>query len=122
MRNLVKSSKSALRSSALSKSDHRALRAHRILDAAAHLLERWGYKRVTIDDIAKHAGIGKGTVYLHWPNRETLFLAVLQRELLKAIEHLTPTLRDQPEELLLHRMVRHFWVVASQRPLLRAVF
>jgi AcrR family transcriptional regulator len=100
----------------------RALRAQRILDAAAQLLERWGYSRVTIDDVAKHAGVGKGTVYLHWPNREALFMAVLQRELLQFIDDLAPTLRDNPAELLLHRLVRYFWLAAHRRPLIRAVF
>ena len=104
------------------KLDKRALRTQRILDSAAQLLERWGYSRVTIDDIAKHAGVGKGTVYLHWPNREALFVAVLQRELLQAVEDLAPTLLEHPEELLLHRLVRHFWLAANQRPLIRAVF
>jgi AcrR family transcriptional regulator len=44
----------------------RQARAARILDATAELLLRHGYRRVTIDDIARHADIGKGTVYLHW--------------------------------------------------------
>jgi AcrR family transcriptional regulator len=104
------------------KTNQRLLRAQRILDAAAQLLQRLGYSRVTIDDIAKEAGIGKGTVYLHWPNREALFMAVLQRELLHAMEEVTPVLRDHPEELLLHRLVRHFWLAANKRPLLRAIF
>jgi AcrR family transcriptional regulator len=105
-----------------SKLDKRALRAQRILDAAAQLLERWGYSRVNIEDIAKQAGVGKGTIYLHWPNREALFLAVIQRELIQFIDNLAPTLRDHPEELLLHRLVRHFWLAANRRPLIRAVF
>src|SRR5262249_5935990 len=54
----------------------RAERAARILDAAADLLLRHGYRRVTIDDVAAGAGIGKGTVYLHWKAREQLFSAV----------------------------------------------
>ena len=108
--------------SSSSKLDKRRARAHRLLDAAAQLLERFGYSRVTIDDIAKHAGIGKGTVYLHWPNREALFMAVLQRELLHAIDEMAPTFRQHPEELLLHRLVRHFWLAANRRPLIRAVF
>jgi AcrR family transcriptional regulator len=105
-----------------SKLNKRLLRGQRILDAAAQLLERLGYSRVTIDDIAKHAGVGKGTVYLHWPNREALFMAVLQRELVQFIDELAPTLRDNPEELLMHRLVRHFWLAAYRRPLIRAVF
>jgi AcrR family transcriptional regulator len=105
-----------------SKLNNRSLRAQRILDAAAQLLERLGYSRVTIDDIARQASVGKGTVYLHWPNREALFMAVLQRELLQFIDDLAPILRDNPEELLLHRLVRHFWLAAYRRPLIRAVF
>jgi AcrR family transcriptional regulator len=103
-------------------SDRRALRAQRILDAATLLLQRWGYSRVTIDDIARQAGIGKGTIYLHWPNREALFHAALQRELFQLIEWFMPALRKHPEELLLHRLVRYFWLAANQRPLIRAIF
>jgi AcrR family transcriptional regulator len=33
-------------------------RAERILDAAAELMLRRDYKRVTIEDIAKQAGVG----------------------------------------------------------------
>ena len=55
-------------------------RADRILDAARALLLRWGYRRVTIDEISRHAGVGKGTVYLHWRSREQLFFAVGARE------------------------------------------
>ena len=51
----------------------------RVLDSAAELLLRWGYQRVTIDEIARHAGIGKGTVYLHFPTKEALFLTMLLR-------------------------------------------
>jgi AcrR family transcriptional regulator len=40
-------------------------RADRILDAAGDLLLRLGYRKVTIEDVAQRAGIGKGTVYLH---------------------------------------------------------
>jgi len=35
--------------------------ALRILDAADRLLGRFGFRRMTIDDLAKEAGIGKGT-------------------------------------------------------------
>ncbi|HET6451653.1 MAG TPA: helix-turn-helix domain-containing protein, partial [Spirochaetia bacterium] len=36
----------------------RKLRAEHILDAAADLLLRVGYSRVTIDDISRQAGVG----------------------------------------------------------------
>ena len=37
-------------------------RARRILDAAAELIQRWGYNKTTIDDIARQAGGAKGTI------------------------------------------------------------
>ena len=33
------------------------VRAERILDAAATLVERWGYNKTTIDDIARQSGV-----------------------------------------------------------------
>lgn len=45
-------------------------RADRILDAAASLLIRYRYRKVTDEDVARQAGIGKGTVYLHWRTKE----------------------------------------------------
>ena len=63
-------------------------RAERILDVTAGLLLRHGYKRVTIDDVAAGAGIGKGTIYLHWKTREALFWAVLQRDAARLLDQL----------------------------------
>ncbi|GAC1395003.1 MAG: hypothetical protein NVSMB65_13760 [Chloroflexota bacterium] len=45
--------------------DERQRREERILDAAATLLVRWGYRKTTLDDVAREAGVGKGTIYLH---------------------------------------------------------
>ncbi|GAA4988069.1 AcrR family transcriptional regulator [Nonomuraea thailandensis] len=55
-------------------------RAHRILDAVAELVLRWGYDKTTIDDIAQRAGVAKGTIYLHWKTRDDIFAALLRRE------------------------------------------
>jgi len=40
-----------------------------ILDAVGHLLGRYGYSKMTVEDIAHEAGIGKGTMYLHFPSK-----------------------------------------------------
>ncbi len=97
-------------------------RAERILDSARELLLKWGYKRVTIDDVAAHAGIGKGTVYLHWKTREELYYAVILREYMGAIQDMFDDIGRDPREALLHRMARTKYLVAMRGPLIRSLF
>ncbi|MEV0234844.1 TetR/AcrR family transcriptional regulator [Nonomuraea sp. NPDC050786] len=96
----------------------RAERAKRILDVAADLLLLHGYRRVTIDDVAARAGIGKGTVYLHWKTREQLFGAVLTREVGSAIDQARQVLADDPQACRLHRFARAYFLAITSRPLL----
>jgi AcrR family transcriptional regulator len=100
----------------------RRSRAERILDAAGELLLRLGYRRVTIDDVAARAGIGKGTVYLHWSSREALFQAVLLRESIALTDELLDALRADPALVLPHALVRLQFMIVMRRPLLRAMF
>lgn len=100
----------------------RAARAEHILDVAADLLGKFGYRKVTVDDIADAADIGKGTIYLHWKTREALFVAVLLREFLGAMDELIAGLRADPQAVLLHRVTRAQFRQIMSRPLLRAIY
>ena len=44
-----------------------------ILAAAIALFDRDDWLNVTIDEIAQRAEIGKGTVYLHFPSKESIY-------------------------------------------------
>jgi AcrR family transcriptional regulator len=96
-------------------------RAGKILDAAAELLRAHGYRRVSIDDVAARAGVGKGTIYLHWRTREALFWAVLQREALGLLERLTADLAADPELALPQRLIPRIFLELDGRPLVRAL-
>lgn len=50
-----------------------------ILDAVDALLAKFGYKKMTMEDVAREVGIGKGTIYLHFPSKEELVLAHVDR-------------------------------------------
>lgn len=51
----------------------------RILDAADRLLARDGFRRMTIDGVAREAGVGKGSVYLHFDTKEDVALSCIDR-------------------------------------------
>jgi AcrR family transcriptional regulator len=51
----------------------------RILDAAQSLFVRYGVKRTSIDDVAREAGVAKGTVYLSFESKAELFAAIAER-------------------------------------------
>jgi AcrR family transcriptional regulator len=57
-----------------------------ILDAADRLLTRFGYRKMTVDDLAAEAGIGKGTVYLYFPSKQEVALCWIDRTILRLVE------------------------------------
>lgn len=59
-----------------------------ILDAAERLIARFGYKKMTMDDLACEAGIGKGTTYLHFPSKAEVVLGTIDRIVERLLEHL----------------------------------
>lgn len=60
-----------------------------ILDATDKLLAEHGYRKMTIDDLAREVGIGKGSVYLHFSSKEEIALSHIDR----MIEQLKTRLR-----------------------------
>jgi AcrR family transcriptional regulator len=100
----------------------RQQRADRILDTARDLLLSWGYRRVTIDELARRAGVGKGTIYLHWRSREEVFQAVSAREAAAMADAIVDAIRNDPAEVALHRYLRRLFVEAMNRPVLRALY
>ena len=97
-------------------------RGDRILDAAAELILRWGYKKTTIDDIAKQAGVAKGTIYLHWKTREDLFLALFTREGLKLTEDMKRRIASDPEGSTLRGFVKHSTLALMQNSMMKALY
>jgi len=53
---------------------------NRILDAAQHQFAKYGYSKVTMDEIAEGLGVVKGSLYYYFPNKEAVYQAVIQRE------------------------------------------
>jgi AcrR family transcriptional regulator len=56
-------------------------RHHAILDAAERLLSRSPDRMANVAEVADEAGLAKGTVYLYFPSKEELLLAVHERNI-----------------------------------------
>jgi len=50
-----------------------------ILDAADRLLARYGYNKMTMEDLAREVGVGKGTIYIHFNSKEEVALSRIDR-------------------------------------------
>src|SRR5436309_9537924 len=51
-----------------------------ILSAAVRAFARFGFKKTSVEEIAKDAGVAKGTVYLACDTKEDLFYQAVHRE------------------------------------------
>lgn len=85
-----------------------------ILDATDRLLARYGYKKMTIDDLAREVGIGKGSVYLHFESKEEIALSHVDRivERVKArlfeISRTKASPENRIKKMLIERVVMRF--------------
>jgi len=71
-----------------SRGDAAARRAE-ILEAALRVFGQYGYRRTSVDDIAREAGIAKGTIYLSFASKEEVFQALahhLSQQMLTSAE------------------------------------
>lgn len=62
----------------------------RIVEVARGLFRAKGYDAVSMDEVAKAAGVGTGTLYRHFPTKEDLYDAVLEawaERVNAAVEH-----------------------------------
>lgn len=57
------------------------MKEKQIVDAARKLFYKFGFKKVSMDEIAREAGVTKKTVYTYFSSKEELFKYFIQEEL-----------------------------------------
>ena len=78
-----------------------------ILEVARTRFLHYGYKKTTIDEIASDAGVGKGSVYLHFSSKEDILLTIardVKRSVTVQIRSIAGSLA-KPEEKLRRMML-----------------
>lgn len=90
-----------------------------ILEAAAKLFARFGFKKTSVDEIAAEAGIVKSTLYQHFKGKEDILLAVIVQEARNARAGVMAAVRHIPDPLdRLRAMAELGWEFAGERPLM----
>ena len=57
-----------------------------ILDAMQRLMNQTSAQSISVSDVAKEAGIGKGSIYYYFKSKEEILEAVIERSYSAAIE------------------------------------
>jgi AcrR family transcriptional regulator len=91
-----------------------------ILSAATRLFARFGFKKTSVDQIAKDAGVAKGTVYLAADTKEDLFYQAIHREVRAYTAEIAKLIdpRKPADQLLLETTLAGLAYV-DERPLVR---
>lgn len=86
-------------------------RPQELLDAALDLFVERGYAATRLDDVARRAGVSKGTLYLYYENKEDLFKAVVRTSIVPVIgeaEESVAEFEGHSADLLRH-LVHSWW-------------
>jgi AcrR family transcriptional regulator len=88
----------------------------KLLEVATAAFAAADGRRVSLESIARDAGVGIGTLYRHFPNREALVEAIYRAELAEVAEVAATLLKRHPGKTALRRwMDRYAGFVAAKR-------
>lgn len=72
-------------------------KAMQVVEAARSLFTEHGFAAVSMDQVAKSAGVSKATVYAHFQSKEQLFVAIVSNACRSYAETVLPEVRDAPD-------------------------
>src|ERR1700750_3351261 len=78
----------ALPSTASNRAERTAERRAAIVEAAFDEFVARGFTATRIDDIARRAGVAKGTIYLHFKDKESMFEELVRTALVPLIDRM----------------------------------
>jgi AcrR family transcriptional regulator len=86
-------------------------RPQELLDAALDLFVERGYAATRLEDVAKRAGVSKGTLYLYYENKEELFKAVVRTSIVPVLGEAEESVAgfDGPSADLLRHLILSWW-------------
>lgn len=79
-----------------------------ILDASDRIMSRWGFRKMTMDDLAREAGVSRRTIYVYFKGKEDVGLSSIGRVVEKVHDELERLLKRnlEPDERLRQMLTR----------------
>ena len=82
----------------------------KIIQNALKIFTKKGFFRATMEDIARASGIAKGTVYLYFKDKSSLYIAVIQDYYLAAISYLEELEKEELPSMRKLQKIADDWV------------
>lgn len=96
-------------------------RPEEILGAALEVFGELGFARTRLDDVARRAGVSKGTLYLYFDSKDALFRAMVTARLEAVLAYAEEFVRGWKGSSsdLLRQFIREYWVTMNRPDKLR---
>ncbi len=94
-------------------------RPEEIISAALEVFADRGFAATKLEDVARRAGVTKGTIYLYFENKEALFKALIRQTIVPVIaqgEALAKSYPGSARDLFEH-LVREYWRLVGETSL-----
>ena len=99
-------------------------RPHQILEAAYQVFGERGLAGARLEDIAKRAGVSKGTIYLYFPNKEELFKEMIRQTVIVELERSERALADHRRTTAKEQLTDYMrqWWTAMRAPDFQTIY
>jgi AcrR family transcriptional regulator len=94
-------------------------RPEEIISAALEVFADRGFAATKLEDVARKAGVTKGTIYLYFENKEALFKALIRQTIVPVIaqgEALAKSFTGSARDLF-EKLVREYWRLVGETSL-----
>ncbi|GAB4074152.1 TetR/AcrR family transcriptional regulator [Barrientosiimonas marina] len=97
----------------------------RVIEAARHIFLKNGFDKTTISQIIKEAGVGYGTAYVYFKNKDDIFVTVMEDVMAKFLKvaHQTfyPQSKEEAVEQIRSQVTDYMALAVDERAILKIV-
>lgn len=85
-----------------------------IFDAMEQLMSTVPYKDISVNTIAKKAGIGKGSIYYYFKSKDEILYALIERSYRRAIHEYFESIQSESDAMSLEKIKKLFQIIITK--------